>query len=363
VSQPSYEFRTVMRGFEPTEVERALQQLWTKVEENKATATEALADNDGLRRQLSALSDQSRIDQVQIRQLQEELTKLEAPSASAITERAAKILKLAEEEADEILTKAKTQAVNTEADADAYAEKTRKASDLQAAETSDKAVAEGARVIEDANQKADEILDTASREATTRREEAEAIFERQRARAAAAAADFEKTLAVRRDEAATDFGNQMSAYEQALTAAEQRHSAMRAESDRMLAEAKQDAQAMLRAAREDAAQKLDDSRLAAERVRKESERELLAATARREAVTAQLTNVRQMIAALGAGPLLDVMGEDDDEPSGIVPASVKQAEAESAAAIAAASADSANDDISDTSILDLAEFEDQVPVS
>jgi cell division septum initiation protein DivIVA len=363
VSQPSYEFRTVMRGFEPTEVERALQELWSKVEENKSAATQALADNDGLRRQLSALSDQSRIDQVQIRQLQEELSQLETPSASGITERAAKILKLAEEEADEILSKAKAQAASTEADADAYAEQTRKASDLRAAEVSDKAVSEGARVIEDANQKADEILDTATREAITRREEAEAIFERQRARAAAAAADFEKTLAARRDEAAADFGSQMSAYEQALTAAEQRHSAMRAESDRMLAEAKEDAQTMLRAAREDAAQKLDDARLAAERVRKESERELLAATARREAVTAQLTNVRQMIAALGAGPLLDVMGDDDDLPSGVVPASVKQAEDEAESAAAMADADDDADDNSDTNVIDISDIQAEISAS
>jgi len=52
-----------------------------------------------------------------------------------------------------------------------------------------------------------------------------------------------------------------------------------------------------------------------------------AATARREAVTAQLTNVRQMIAALGAGPLLDVIGEDSasDEPTELSSAAFEDA--------------------------------------
>lgn len=313
MSQPSYEFRTVVRGFEPTEVERALQQLWAKVEQGQEAVAQAEADNEGLRQQLGALSDQSHIDQVQIRQLVDELEQAEAPSASAITERAAKILKLAEEEAGEILSKAKSAAIIAKADADRYGEQTRKAADLDAAETADKAKSQSARLLEEADQKADEVLDNANMEATTRREEAEAIFERQRSRAAAAAAEFEKTLTTRRDAAAKDFASQMESYQQAISAAEQRHVEIRAESDQMLATAKQDTEMMLRSAREEAAQKLDDARLAADRVRTESERELLAATARREAVTAQLTNVRQMIAALGTGTLLDGMVIDDDD--------------------------------------------------
>nr|WP_284289414.1 hypothetical protein [Angustibacter aerolatus] len=49
------------------------------------------------------------------------------------------------------------------------------------------------------------LLDDADREATARREEAEAVYEHQRARAAQAAADFETTLAQRRQRAEADF--------------------------------------------------------------------------------------------------------------------------------------------------------------
>ncbi|HAM44668.1 MAG TPA: hypothetical protein DCM67_06605 [Propionibacteriaceae bacterium] len=122
----------------------------------------------------------------------------------------------------------------------------------------------------------------------------------------------------------------MDAYEQALSATEQRRMAIQAEADRLLAEAKEEADALKRAARDEAAQRVDDARLAAERVRKESERELMAATARREAVTAQLTNVRQMLAALGAGPLLDALGEDDGAPAAITESVTFEEDAEAA---------------------------------
>jgi DivIVA domain-containing protein len=329
VTQPIHEFRTVMRGYEPTEVDRAVQLLRTAAEQSRAAAeqskaagTQAAADNENLRRQLSALSEQSRVDQTRIQELEETLDKTVTPSSADITERAAKILRLAEEEAADLRTQAAADAEAIMADADHYAAHVKATADSEASEATDKADAEATRTVESANRKSDEILDYANREATTRREEAEAIFERQRARAAAAAADFEKTLAGRRDRAAEDFAKQMGAYEQALSAAEQRHAAMQAESDRLLTEARESGEAIVRMAREEANQKLDDARLAAERVRKESERELLAATARREAVTAQLTNVRQMLAALGAGPLLDVIGEDSLEAAGPVELSV-----------------------------------------
>ncbi len=329
MTQPIHEFRTVMRGYEPTEVDRTLQLLRNAADQAKVTAehakgaaAEAAADNENLRKQLGALSEQSRADQVRIQELEEALDGAKAPSAADITERAAKILRLAEEESAEIRANAASGAESTMSDADSYAAHVRAAADADAADTTDRANAEATRVVEAANRKSDEILDYANREATTRREEAEAIFERQRARAAAAAADFEKTLAARRDRAAEDFAKQMAAYEQALSAAEERHAAIQAEADRLLNEARQSAESIVRAAREEAAEKVDDARLAAERVRKESERELLAATARREAVTAQLTNVRQMLAALGAGPLLDAIGED-----GIVPPTAELSEA------------------------------------
>lgn len=335
MTQSSHEFRTVMRGYEPSEVDRTLAQLQNRAEElrvlsesQRKSVEEATAQNKRLRDEVDAAVKQAQLDRLRVQELEAELEKESQPSAAAVTERAAKILRLAEDEASELRAQAKADGESVMADADEYAAQVRQTAETEAAEITNKAEAAGAATVEAASRKADELLDQANREATTRREEAEAIFERQRARAASAAAEFEKTLATRRDKAASEFAHQMDAYEQALSATEQRRMAIQAEADRLLAEAKEEAEGLKRAAREEAAQRVDDARLAAERVRKESERELMAATARREAVTAQLTNVRQMLAALGAGPLLDALGEDDEAPAAITESVDFEADAE-----------------------------------
>jgi hypothetical protein len=145
-----------------------------------------------------------------------------------------------------------------------------------------------------------------------RREEAEAVYEHQRARAAAAAADFEKTLAERRDRAAEEFAAQMQVNEQAIVRAQERQAALDAEADRTLAEAKAQADLHLKGAREEAGHHVDSARLTAEKIRRESERELQAATARRDAITAQLTNVRQMLATLGGVSIVNPLADPEE---------------------------------------------------
>ena len=178
-----------------------------------------------------------------------------------------------------------------------------------------KAQADSTALVEGARRQADEILDHADREATARREEAEAVYEHQRARAAAAAADFEKTLAERRDRAASEFEAQMQANEDSLARAEERLAALEAEAQRVQQDAKDQAEATLRAARDEAAALLEQARGNADRIRRESQRELTAATARRDAITAQLHNVRQMLATLGAGQVADPFAEPEPQPS------------------------------------------------
>ncbi|HBX79892.1 MAG TPA: cellulose-binding protein, partial [Propionibacteriaceae bacterium] len=62
-----------------------------------------------------------------------------------------------------------------------------------------------------------------------------------------------------------------------------------------------EAAAALKASREEAASLVEQARATADRIRRDSERELAAATSRRDAITAQLTNVRQMLGTLGGG--------------------------------------------------------------
>ena len=87
-----------------------------------------------------------------------------------------------------------------------------------------------------AKKEADSIIDDAAREAAARREEAEAYFEKQRATAAASAADFERTLGERRERASAEFTAQMAKQDQALAAVQER-------ADLLSREAEEDRQA------------------------------------------------------------------------------------------------------------------------
>ena len=72
----------------------------------------------------------------------------------------------------------------------------------------------------------------------------------------------------------------------------------RVESEAMRAQATKEAQRLVEAAEGHAAQIVSDAKTTAERVRADSERELAAATQRRDSINSQLANVRQMLATL-----------------------------------------------------------------
>ena len=71
------------------------------------------------------------------------------------------------------------------------------------------------------------------------------------------------------------------------------------EAERLKGEAQNHAATIVKAARAEAADVVEQARMAAEKVRRESERELQAAGSRRDAILQQLTNVRQMLATVG----------------------------------------------------------------
>jgi F0F1-type ATP synthase membrane subunit b/b' len=142
------------------------------------------------------------------------------------------------------------------------------------------------------------MIDDAERRAMSRRGEAEAVFEEQRANAAKAAADFEKTLADRRDTAETIFQQRTDEAEQALDEARDRVQRTRTEADQMAAEAQRKAAQLHAESQQKSEQIVAEAVARAERIRDESERELAAHVQRRNAINAQLTNVRQMLATL-----------------------------------------------------------------
>jgi DivIVA domain-containing protein len=313
MSQVNPPFRTVMRGYEPNEVDKALGDLRKALEQARSEAATHGVNVSKLQTQVAALEEGLTSEKQRSALLASEQAQKAEPTFTDFGTRVGKILSLAGDEAKDLVTKAKAEAEALTKDSTAAAEHARTSADRYAAETRSKADADAAKIVEAGRQQADEILDTADREATTRREEAEAVYEHQRARAAAAAADFEKTLADRRDKSAAEFSSAMEAHQNALNVVQERQSASEAEADRTLAAARAQAEAHLKAAHEEAAQHITSAKAAAEKVRRETERELQAATSRRDAITAQLTNVRQMLATLGGNSIGNPFAEPEPE--------------------------------------------------
>ncbi|MCL2784127.1 MAG: DivIVA domain-containing protein, partial [Propionibacteriaceae bacterium] len=238
-----------------------------------------------------------------------------APSFEDLGSRISQMLSLAQAESEDVRSSAKREADKLTAESQSAAEQSRSDSENYAGEVRSKADAEATRIITQAQREAEEILDQADREALARREEAEAIYENQRARAAVAAADFEKTLAERRDEAAKDFAAQMKAQDEAMQRAEESLYSIQEEAESYKTEAQEQADQTIRDANNQANDILKQAKATADRVRRESEREVQAASARRDAITLQLSNVRQMLATMGVAPTFEpeVIEEEEED--------------------------------------------------
>ena len=190
------------------------------------------------------------------------------------------------------------------------------------------------------------MIDHADREAATRREEAEAVYESQQARAAQAAADFERTLADRRDAAAADFAVAMSQREDQLRAADENLRASENEALRIVSDAGSQAEAMRAKAEREAEELVGEARAKAERIRRDSERELAAVSQRRDSITAQLSNVRQMLATLGGGAAM--VGADLDPVMAAEPAAEPVSEPDTATELEQESEELLVDDVPET---------------
>ena len=292
------QFEIVRRGYEPQQVDRRVKALVSELEATRRRTAE-------LERRVEELHLQSRA-------LQEQTDEGKPPYAG-LGARIEQILGLAEEESKELRAAAIEEAQQHRALSEQAADKLRSEAERYAQERRSEADAEAARVLEDARRQADQVRDDTERDAKARREEAEAIFERNRAKAAQAAADFETTLAHRREQAEKDFTEQLNANEQQLSVVKQRSEQMRLEAEKLRADADRKSKRILDEAQRQADDLLADAKASAERTRAESERELAAATQRRDSINAQLTNVRQMLATLTGATLPNPLG--DDEPA------------------------------------------------
>ncbi|MDR0783491.1 MAG: hypothetical protein LBE83_07000 [Propionibacteriaceae bacterium] len=298
-------FKNTLKGYDTVEVDAAFEKMTQELD--------ALRSGKG-GKDLDASRLKSTIDQLHVEldemsaytaDLEERLAQApSSPSFDELGSRIAQMLTLAKEESDDVRSTARIESEQLTAETRAAAENSRTEAEVYASEVRTKADAEATRIITQAQREAEEILDQSDREALARREEAEAIYENQRARAAVAAAEFEKTLAERREDAARDFAAQMKAQDEAMQRAEESLYAIQEEAEHYKIETQQEVEATLKDANAQANEVLKQAKASAERIRRESEREVQAASARRDAITLQLSNVRQMLATMGVAPVM-----------------------------------------------------------
>jgi DivIVA domain-containing protein len=310
-------FRTVLRGYDPTEVDRAIGDLIKARDQARSEAADNAIARSTLETELAQLEEQAAGYRTRLEKL--ETSANETPSAGEIGARIGRMLALAEDESNEVRTQATAEAERLLSSARAEAEQLTGNAERYARDVVSKADTEAARILEAARRQSDEIVDYADREAVSRREEAESIYEAHRARAAAAADDFERALAERQQRADADFAERTRANEHAIATLAERQAGLQAEAESVAERARAEADAILRAAREEADQQMAAAHAGAARVRMDSERELQAIQARRDAINAQLATVRQLLANLdlgrpAGGDARTRVEESDDDP-------------------------------------------------
>ncbi len=305
MTQPDPQFRVVMRGYDPADVDRAVAELQQRASDAEARLEKA-----------SAVA---------------QVGPVEPPTYEHLGERVGQILSLAEQEARELRDRAHAEAedarklaeqaaVGVRDEADQYADRTRRDADTDAA-----------RVLTDARRAADEERDAAERDAAALRQEGEAAYEQQRANAAKAAADFETTLAERRERTAAEFREQQAATQAQLDTMLQRVEETRLSAQREQEAAEAQARQIVLDAQERAEGLVAEARATADRIRTDSERELAAATQRRDSINQQLTNVRQMLATLtgsATGFAVDPLPGQEPPVETVEAAEVPEVEAE-----------------------------------
>ena len=333
MSDYSVSFRSVLRGYDQAQVDQHMNELaqaaassWQEATERTRHISELETTNRQLKSELKSLAERARV-------LEESQSEATTPTYTGLGERIGAVLTLVDNEVNELRIRAQASAANSRALADENALATRQEADRYAREIHSAAEDEASQKLEEARQQADGLLEEArheaesirnearqdadsfrgeaerqamarqdaDRQAMARREEAEALYEQARAKAAAAAVDFETTLAARREASAVEFAAQVAAAEQQLASIRQRADRARSDSEQAQHEAAWKATQQVEQAAARAQALVAEARTKAERIREDSERELADASQRRDAINAEISNVRHELAELG-GP-------------------------------------------------------------
>ena len=314
IDRPNFKFSR--RGYETEEVDAFIESQNRTLQAAKKDAAERSVELTKLNAALSDLRGQlGQQSRVMADLKKQSATAAPAQTFADIGERIGQILTLADteasemraragEEADAIRERANHAAGELKATTSAYAEQARARADE-----------ESVRIIAQANREAQAIVAEAQSVMATQRQEATAEYEKHRAKAAAATTELETTLAARREQADAEFEARRHAQESALAEAEQRTRQLLENSERDVAEMRSRARQLLDNAQEQADQIVSEARERSARLREESDRELAAATAQRDSITAQLGNVRAMLATLGGGAIADALPHQEPAPA------------------------------------------------
>ncbi|MDF1488915.1 coiled-coil domain-containing protein [Tessaracoccus caeni] len=296
-------FRTVLRGYEPAQVDAEISALAKALEGARTEVGRLTAQLNETRQGQSALERRVVAAEARVADAVRASETVAVPTYAGLGERIGRILTLADEEADELRRSAHEEAQALVALATDRADQTAAQANRYAVETRTAVDAQAEEILTSAQRQAQETVELADREAAARRAEGEAIYEAQRAAAAEAAADFDRTLAERRERADAEFAQQLGDRQEQLRVADENVRAAENEALRIVADAQSQAEAVREQGFRDAEQVVAAAREEAERVRLEGERELAAIVERRDAITAQLANVRQVLSTIGGGSL------------------------------------------------------------
>lgn len=277
-------FRLVRRGYEPTEVDQRITDLMKQAGASQQRIVELTGRVRELETAQALAADAP--------------APTAAPTFADLGARVGQILSLAEDEAAEIRTNAKADFEDRLREAEQTAERVRSEADAYAQQRRQDADVEAKALVDNAHRRADELHEEAKRDAEARRAEADALYEAQQAKAAQAAADFETTLAERRDRVEREFASQFETTRSQLDEAQAHLEQTRNEAQRIRNDAEIGGRRLVEDAQKEAAEIVAQARAHADRLAAESDRALAAAAQRRDSINAQLANVRQMLATL-----------------------------------------------------------------
>ena len=294
-------FDVALRGYDRDQVDSHLASI-------ESEFSSAVAERDRLAERVKQL--ETRVEELHLED-GEDSSERSASPLTGFGARIERIMRTAEEEA---------AAVREEVEAEIERERSasaKRVSTIQQAAEKDavahrrKVEQEAAQLLDKARQDAARVRADSDAQASATREEASGHLEAVRAKAAQAAADFETALAKRRHKAEADHISRTKTAERELAETVARTDQLRAETEKMRADAERRSQEMLQAAQRESGELVTEARAQADRTRRESERELATLSKRRDAITDQLRNVREMLSTLTGG----AVSSPDPEPA------------------------------------------------